>query len=630
MHPRGKALVLAIFAVAAALLWEARGDGPDFGHYFEWGRAAVSGDIFELDGDILASGGVPLSQWSAAPGMLFAATYYAAGELIEFRTAAYLTGWAAAMLFWVSAFTALRVAARGNSGLVAFGTGVLFIGTHAGLYSHTYSTELLSSALIAAAWAIALSRTGRGILASTAVAAFAGLLLFVRPYLVLYAVAPLWLVVFHESGPEHDTPARRFMKLLTAAIPLVLAALESAAVNRWMTGSPFRPAYVYGGFGFQSIDLLHPQPGAILTHPWRGLLAYHPLYAIAFVALLIVTSRGGPWRVLGAATVAATLIHLWIQSAWHIWWLGGSFGMRGLAPSAFPLVLALVATLAQDSDERPRRVTWWVRASLIACAWSFPLLLRGTSDYLTWPELLARQVPAAVVAGALVLLWILVAVSRRRWKVPDIRAEVACGGIILLATSLGYLIARTTNGRASATLLFLAAVAAAGVFYLWRMPGSTRAHALRAAGAAACVLFAAQALIFARLAVRTGRYLASGDAPPRQFRSVGAVPIDDLRQNYAEYMDIAGFDDRKGKLRAYLNWLEIDAAKMTPADRDLSERVLRAISSDPIAGAMFVRVMARNRVVHLASSDSNAEQRNRIVEVVGQVPGVAGVEADMK
>jgi hypothetical protein len=628
MHSRGKALVLAVFAVAAVLLWEARGDGPDFGHYFEWGRAAVSADIFELNGDVLSSGGVPFSQWSAAPGILFALTYRAASDLIEFRTAAYLTGWAAAMLFWVSAFAALRVAARDSPGLVAFGTGVLFVGTHAGLYSHTYSTELLASALIAATWAIALSQTGGGILASTAVAAAAGLLVFIRPYLVLYVTAPVWLVVFRESGSGHGTSPRRLMTLLAAAIPLVLAAAESAAVNRWMTGSPFQPAYVYGGFGFHSVDLLHPQPGAILTHPWRGLLAYHPLYGVAFVALLMCASRRGPLRALWAATVVAALIHLWIQSAWHIWWLGGSFGMRGLAPSAFPLVLALVATLAQDMNERPWRVVWWVRASLLASVWSFPLLMQGTSDYLTWSELLAGQAPAAVVTGTLVLLWILVGISRRRWKVPDLRAEVACSGSILLAASIGYLIARV-NGRVSATLLLTAAIAAVGVFYLSRVTGWKRS-ALGGAAAAAVVLFAAQAVIFGRLAVQTERYLASRNPPPRQFQSVGAVPIDDLRQNYAEYAGLEGFDDRKRRLRAYLNWLEIDAAKMTPADRDLSERVLRAISSDPIAGAMFVRVTARNRVVHLASSDSNAEQRDRIVDVVGRVPGVAGVEADMK
>ena len=60
------------------------------------------------------------------------------------------------------------------------------------------------------------------------------------------------------------------------------------------------------------------------------------------------------------------------------------------------------------------------------------------------------------------------------------------------------------------------------------------------------------------------------------------------------------------------------------------ERVLRAIASDPIAGAMFVRVSARNRIVHLASGDSNAEQRDRVMNVVRRVPGVAGVEDDMK
>jgi uncharacterized membrane protein len=385
---------------------------------------------------------------------------------------------------------------------------------------------------------------------------------------------------------------------------------------------------VYGGFGFHSVDLLHPLPGAILTHPWRGLLAYHPLYGVAFVALLMCAWRGGPRRVLWAATIMTVLIHLWIQSAWHIWWLGGSFGMRGLAPSAFPLVLALVATVAHDMDGRPHRAMWWVRASLIACAWSFPLLLKGTIDYRTWPQLLAGQVPAAVVTGTLVLVWILIAVSRRRWKVPDIGTEVATGGVMLLASCIGYLLA-TASHRASAPLLLAAAIAACVVFYAWRAPGGRRA-ALQVACAAIIVLFAAQALIFRRLAVRTEDHLASGLPPPRQFGSVGAVSIGDLRQNYAEYMDIAGFDDRKGKLRAYLNWLEIDAAGMTSADRDLSERVLRAISSDPIAGAMFVRVSARNRVVRLTSGDSNAEQRDRVMNVVRRVPGVAGVEDDMK
>jgi hypothetical protein len=334
---------------------------------------------------------------------------------------------------------------------------------------------------------------------------------------------------------------------------------------------------------------------------------------------------------LWAATLGVVLMHLWVQSAWHIWWLGGSFGMRGLAPSALPLMLALVATLAQDLDRPGRHAIWWVRASLMACAWSFLLLLRADGDnrYLTWSELIVGQAPAAAAAGVLVVLWAVVAVCRARWNGPEVRTEIAGSALVLLGASSGYLISRA-HGRLGATLLLIAAAASVAVFYLERTPRWTRAWSLRIVYVTACVFFVAQTLVFALLAVRTERYLASGNRPPRPFRSVGAVPDDDLRKNYVEYAHIPGFEDRKRKLRVYLNWLEIDAATMTPPDRDLAERVLRAMSADPRAGEMFVRVTASNGTVYLTSSDSNEATRKRAVDVAAAVPGVATVEADMK
>jgi hypothetical protein len=137
-------------------------------------------------------------------------------------------------------------------------------------------------------------------------------------------------------------------------------------------------------------------------------------------------------------------------------------------------------------------------------------------------------------------------------------------------------------------------------------------------------------LIFARLTLATERYLASGSAPPRQFRAVGAVPVKDLRQNYVEYANIPGFEDRKRKLRTYLNWLETDEAGLAPADRDLAERVLRTMSDDLVAGTMFVRVTASNGIVYLTSNDSTDATRKRAIEVAAAVSGVTGVEADMK
>ena len=178
--------------------------------------------------------------------------------------------------------------------------------------------------------------------------------------------------------------------------------------------------------------------------------------------------------------------------------------------------------------------------------------------------------------------------------------------------------------------MLIAAVAAVCVFFVERLPGWNGAVASNVVCAAAVVLFAAQMMAFARLSARTERYLSSGAPPPRPFRSVGVVPLEDLRQNYVEYASIPGFADRKRKLREFLNWLEIDRAKLTPADRDLSERVLRAISDDPLTGAIFVAVTARNGVVHLASSDTKEVTRKRVVEVAAAVPGVCAVEADMR
>jgi hypothetical protein len=353
---------------------------------------------------------------------------------------------------------------------------------------------------------------------------------------------------------------------LAAAVPVVLAAIELSMVNRWMTGSPFRSPYVYGDTAYQSVDLLHPQFSAVLVHPWRGLLVYHPLYGIAFVAVLIVWWRNRHWRGLWGSTVCAVLLHLWVQSAWHIWWLGGSFGMRGLAPAALPMMVALVATIARSLEGSPREALWWLRVSLVACAWSFVLLLHADGDNLhfTWSELAAARMPAAAAAVAIPgAVWALLTVCRVRWNTPPVSTEAGWSGLLLLAAAAGYLVVRT-EGRLSTTLLLIAAASAAGIISFERLFAGWHALLLNAAYVAAVALFAAQAMIFTRLADRTERYLASGSPPPRQFRSVGTVSLDDLRQSYREYITIPGFEDRKEKLLRYLDRLEVDSARNTP------------------------------------------------------------------
>jgi hypothetical protein len=617
-------VAIATFAIVAVFLWGSRREGPDFGLYLEWGHAAVSGDVFELDGEILSRGGVPFSVASAAPGVLFATAYRAHGGLSELRTAAYVTGWAAALLFWVSAWVALRAAARGHDGLAVVATAALFVGTPVGLYSHTYSSEVLASAFVAACWGIALSCRAPGVLASAAVAAFAGLLLFLRPYLVLYAVVPLWLVVVGSAEQWRQPGNRRFARVLAAAVPLALAVVEAAIVNRWMTGSPFRPAYVYGGFGFQSVDLRDPQIAAVLVHPWRGLFTYHPLFAVALAALAVRLWRA-PQRMAWATLAAVVFIHLWIQSAWYSWWLGSSFGMRGLAPAALPLMVALVTT-SSDASERGNRQLWWVRASLLSCVWSAPLLFRDGGGYLTWAALLNAQTPAAVVAAAVVVAWIAIDISRAKRNTPQRSTEIAWSGCLLLIVGVGYLILRT-HARASVTVIAVAAALGAATFWLHRRNVWNREVVRWLACATAIILFAAQAAVFVRLALRTEQRLSSGAPAPREFRAVASVPLDDLPQLLLQYSAIRGFEAQKRKLRGFINWLEIDTAPMAPADRDLSERVLLVIAADPLAGSALLRVSANNGVIRIArGEDATLLERDRAAELARRVPGVVAVE----
>src|SRR5215213_2626863 len=159
-----------VLPLIGGLLLAVAGEGPDFGHYADWAWAALHGDIFGLRGNVLSPLGVPFTIASSGTGLLFAVGKAVLLPL-PFGLAAVVTGWLAAMTFWASALILLRRLARGDDWLALFGAGILFIGTHAGLYSHTYSTEVFADALIAVLWAFALTRERWRVLDCAAVGA---------------------------------------------------------------------------------------------------------------------------------------------------------------------------------------------------------------------------------------------------------------------------------------------------------------------------------------------------------------------------------------------------------------------------------------------------------------------------
>ena len=554
-----------VLPLIGGLLLAVAGEGPDFGHYADWAWAALHGDIFDLRGNVLSPLGVPFTIASSGTGLLFAVGKAVLLPL-PFSLAAIATGWLAAVTFWASALVVLRRLARGDGWLALFGAGVLFVGTHAGLYSHAYSTEVFADALIALLWAFALTRERWRLLDCGAVGALAGLLFLVRPHVGLYAVPALWMAIAADGV---KTPPLR--RLVAIAIPLGVAVAQYGLVNRWMTGEPWHPPYVYGADGFSSVNMARPEIAAVLLHPWHGLLSYHPLYGVAFVAVLFEAWWTREHRAWWWMTALAAMVHVWVQGGWYIWWLGGStFGMRGMAPAALPLVAGLVATIRRDTDTNPARATMWLWKGLIVCAWSYPLLIQGNTQFLTWRALLDAQTPAIAAVALLAGAWIAWAYRSRQVTTADVMNLARVFAVSLIVAVTAYLawqfaIRPSPARRAIEALLGMGAlffVARSVTRWSGHPDGGRRLTAVVAWSAVA--LFAIQAGLFSRLAVRTEQHLASGAAPPRSFEYVGASPVDELRVTYAEYLEVPGFDDRKAAFRRFLDWQQAHMVRPTP------------------------------------------------------------------
>jgi len=612
-----------VLPVIGGLLLAVAGEGPDFGHYADWAGAALHGDIFDLRGNVLSPIGVPFTIASAGTGLLFAAGKAALFPL-PFPLASVVTGWLAAVTFWASALVVLRHCARGADWIAMFGAGVLFVGTHAGLYSHAYATEVFADALIALVWAIALTRDRWRLVDCAAVGALAGLLFLVRPHVLMYAAPALWLAAF--AGASED---RRLLRLAIMATPLALAAAQYGIVNRWMTGTPWHPPYVYGAEGFSSVDMMHPEIAAVLFHPWHGLLAYHPVYAVAFAAVAIAAWRGGPQQVWWWTTALAVIAHVWVQGGWYIWWLGGStFGMRGMAPAALPLVAGLVTTIRQDVDAHARRATTWLWLSLIACSWSYPLLMQGNSRYLSWPALMSAQ-PVAIAASVLLLgTWAYWAARHRKPSVitgGDAAGLARTFALVLLAATVAYLAWQFSIRPAPITRMVKGSLGAALLFGALHAATTRRARLRDAVMVAVLFLFVLQAGLFGRLAIRTEQRVAAGAAPPRAFDYIGASPVDELRTSYAEYLEVSGFADRKAAFRRFLAWQRVHLSRMSPADRDIAENFRHLVDVDPAFDELLVEVTATDGLLQISATGITDTQELRARALAAQVPGARSV-----
>ncbi len=347
----GCLLTAALFAVGRA--------GPDFDHYLDWSRAFSRGDIFQLRSAILSPNNVPLTQWSHGTGLILALPQALTGQKFGPGPSAIAVGWLAGLVFWWAMGRLLFRAAGGDVPLALFGLGAAFVGTHAGFYSHTYGSESIGYAL-AGVLALSLFPIGRWRIRESLVGgAAAALLIIVRPNLAIFALPAAAVLAARALGARR--PAGQTTAIVAIAWLIgtsLVGFLEVGLVNRWMTGDYLHPPYVYGGDGFHSVELASPQFLAVLLHPWHGLLAYHPVYAIGMAATIYLILLPGPgWERLGWVVLGVlVLAQLYLQASWYVWWLGtGTFGQRGMSITAVLLVPALVTATARGRSGRGGR-----------------------------------------------------------------------------------------------------------------------------------------------------------------------------------------------------------------------------------------------------------------------------------
>jgi hypothetical protein len=563
-------LPVLLGGLLALLLLVAATGGPDCLQYLDWSRAARTGEIAELPGDLRSPVGLPVTQWSHGPGLFFALPYLSPTRHLvgdgpfapvrDFR----LAGWVAALALWGGLLGMLRRVTADDTPLTLFVAAAAFAGTHLGFYSFVHSSEILSFGCLALiAWRIG-ARRPPGPLDLLVIGALAGCLVLVRPNLVVYL--PLMFgVLAWRSARELRAPGAvpRVWSAVLVVIPILFAVGQVLWVNRWMTGSLFRSPYTFGDGAFRSLDLARPELLAVLIHPWHGLLVYHPVYAVAFVLVLARIFRGSAgsrWLHLGIA--ATLLVHLWIQAAWYCWWLGmWSLGNRGLGTAA----VLLIPVLAHAMRERGERSRLAIGAVVLGCAvWSLALMVQGHTNFVTWGELLASQ--AAALRGIahaipVALLTAAVAWFLARGRVPTGRALTA-GAVLLsalVADHMALRVASVVTGAADGTWTIAFRVFVAGlapfVALIDLPPRTLRDGTIRSGlrlGFAAAVLAVCLGTggLFLRLALRTERVVAAGGVPGNG--PVATFQVPEVEECLREYRRVPGFDDRKRALKRFL------------------------------------------------------------------------------
>jgi hypothetical protein len=248
--------------------------------------------------------------------------------------------------------------------------------------SMAHMVGLFSVAALYAHWHGRLWRRAPTLRAGALLGLAGGLVLLVRLQDAPLLLAPygylLWGVL---AGETQLTPAPRRAWLAAggvAAAATVVAFLPQLAAWRLIYGTWLALPYLQDHT--PAFFWLRPNLAGVLLSSARGLLVWHPVYALAALGLLLLARRE---RALAALLAAALAADIYLVAAWWAWTQGDSFGGR-MFISAMWIWGAGLAALLAALPARPR-LAWLAGAALVA--WNGLALLQYRLVLLAQPEL---------------------------------------------------------------------------------------------------------------------------------------------------------------------------------------------------------------------------------------------------
>lgn len=150
----------------------------------------------------------------------------------------------------------------------------------------------------------------------------AGLMTLIRPQNFLFVVLiGLEWIGFYNSTSNSPTPFRnRIVALFLFTTSFIIMMIPQFIVWKILYGQFI--IYSYEGEGF---NFTHPKLLKSLFSARHGLISWTPILFLSLIGLFLFIRRQAR---IGSALLLMFIFQWYLNSSWHYWWYGHSFGGR--------------------------------------------------------------------------------------------------------------------------------------------------------------------------------------------------------------------------------------------------------------------------------------------------------------